>query len=54
MTLEPKPYQEGDFEKYIQLVTKENMQQLFIDNFGGFSDETSKKKFFETLLIIYL
>ena len=49
MKLESRNYQEGDYEKYIQSLTKENMQKLFLENFGGWSDEVSKKKFFKVL-----
>jgi GNAT superfamily N-acetyltransferase len=47
--LEIRDYTEGDYEKYIQSLTKENMQKLFLDNFGGWSDEVSKNKFFKVL-----
>ena len=40
-------FEEGDYETYIQELTKNNMKQLFLDNFGGWSDEVSAKKFFE-------
>lgn len=49
MQLTIKEYVNGDYEKYIQSLTKENMCELFIDNFGGWSDEVSKNKFFEIL-----
>lgn len=49
MQLIPKDYSEGDYEKYVQKLTKDNMQNLFEENFGGWSDEVSEKKFFEVL-----
>jgi RimJ/RimL family protein N-acetyltransferase len=49
MSLELRNYIEGDYEKHIKSLTKENMRYLFIDNFGGWSDEVSEKKFFEVL-----
>jgi len=49
MSLKFKSYQEGDYEKYIKSLTKENMEQLFVENFGGWSDEVSDKKFFSVL-----
>ncbi|MCK5108012.1 MAG: GNAT family N-acetyltransferase [Nanoarchaeota archaeon] len=49
MELDIRPYQKGDYEKYIQSLTKENMQKLFLENFGGWSDSVSEKKFFEVL-----
>ena len=48
-SLEIRDYKDGDYEKYIQSLTKENMQKLFLNNFGGWSDEVSKKRFFEAL-----
>jgi hypothetical protein len=47
--LDSKDFIEGDYEKYIQPLTKANMSQLFIQNFGGWSKETSKRKFFNVL-----
>lgn len=49
MELIAKDYVKGDYEKYIKSLTKTNMCQLFKKNFGGWSDETSEKKFFEVL-----
>jgi len=51
MKLRNRNYLQDDYEKYIQPLVKENMQQLFIENFGGWSDAVSKNKFFETLKI---
>jgi ribosomal protein S18 acetylase RimI-like enzyme len=39
-------------KKYLDSILnlcKENMQELFIDNFGGWSDNTSKNKFLKTI-----
>lgn len=47
MKLESRNFIEEDYNKFIQPITKENMQDLFIKNFGGWSDDVSKKKFFE-------
>ena len=47
MKITSRAYKDGDYEKYIQSLTKENMQQLFIENFGGWSDELSQNKFFK-------
>ena len=44
-----REYVKGDYEKYICFLTKENMSELFISNFGGWSDDVSKKKFFDVL-----
>ena len=44
MDLIPREYISGDYEKYIQSLTKENMQKYFLENFGGWSDEVSEKK----------
>lgn len=49
MQLNHRDYQESDYIEYIQNLTKQNMEQLFIDNFGGWSDEVSKNKFFDVL-----
>ena len=49
MQLENKNYIDGDYEKHIKPLTKNNMQQLFIDNFGGWSDEVSEKKFYDVV-----
>lgn len=49
MELISRSYKEGDYESYIQKPTKENMEQHFIENFGGWSDEVSKKKFLEVI-----
>lgn len=49
MKLKPRNYQEKDYEQYIQSLTKTNMQKLFLENFGGWSDEVSKKKFFKVV-----
>jgi len=49
MKLESRNYQEGNYEQYIQSLTKNNMQKLFLENFGGWSDEVSKNKFFKVL-----
>ena len=38
-------YKDGDYDKYIKDLTKENMEQHFITNFGGWSDLVSEKKF---------
>jgi len=47
--LEIKDYTEGDYEKYVQSITRENMRQLFLENFGGWSDDVSKEKFFKVV-----
>jgi len=47
MKLESRNYIKGDYEKYVKSLTKQNMEQLFIDNFGGWSDLVSEKKFFD-------
>jgi ribosomal protein S18 acetylase RimI-like enzyme len=44
MQIQSRPYILGDYENYLQAITKKNMQALFIDNFGGWSDEVSKRK----------
>ena len=49
-----RDYIDGDYEKYIQSITKENMQQYFLDNFGGWSDEVSKKRFFDVVRTGYV
>ena len=49
MQLTSKIYNKKDYEKYIKTLTKENMQKLFLENFGGWSDSVSEKKFFEVL-----
>lgn len=49
MKLKPRNFLEGDYEKYIQNLTKNHMKQLFIDNFGGWSNKVSKDKFFKVL-----
>lgn len=49
MQLTSRDYSEGDYEKYIQKLTKDNMEKLFIQNFGGWSDEVSRNKFFDVL-----
>lgn len=49
MTLTLKEYLEGEYEKHILPLTKSHMQQFFIDNFGGWSDEVCEKRFFKTL-----
>lgn len=45
MKLITREYQEGDYEKYIRTLTKDNMQDLFKKNFGGWSNQVSDKKF---------
>ena len=47
--LEMREFFEGDYEKYIKSLTKENMQKLFLENFGGWSDLVSQEKFFKVL-----
>ena len=49
MKLTSRKYLQGYYETHIQSLVKENMKQLFIDNFGGFSDEVSKKKLFNII-----
>lgn len=49
MTLTSRPFQEGDYEKYIQKLTKDNMKEHFVKNFGGWSDSVSKDKLFKVL-----
>ena len=49
-----KDYTEGYYQKYIQTLTKENMEQLFIANFGGWSDEISKQKFFDIVKLGFI
>lgn len=49
MKLIAKNYEEGNYETFIQQLTKTHMQQYFIDNFGGWSDEVSEKRFFKIL-----
>ncbi len=46
MKVTQRNYIEEDYDNYIKVLIKENMEQLFIDNFGGWSDEVCKKKFF--------
>ncbi len=49
MGLNFRDYIKGDYEKYIQVLVKDNMEQLFIENFGGWSDLVSEKKFFDVV-----
>jgi len=49
MELKSRSYLKGDYEKHIQKLTKDNMQELFIDNFGGWSDSVSEKRFFNVV-----
>lgn len=49
MKLTPKNYESDDYNKYIKELHKDNMQKLFIDNFGGWSDEVSKNRFFDVV-----
>ncbi len=49
MQLNSRDYIKGDYESHIKFLTKQNMEQLFIDNFGGWSDSVSEKKFFNSL-----
>ena len=39
----------GDYEKYIKEMTKIHMKKYFMENFGGWSDELSRDKFFKVL-----
>lgn len=49
MRLDSREFIEGDYEKFICSITKDHMKDLFIKNFGGWSDEVSRNKFFEIL-----
>lgn len=49
MKLKSRSYVKGDYEKFIKKLTKDNMQKLFVDNFGGWSDVVSKKRFFNVV-----
>lgn len=49
MQLISRNYIEGDYERYIQPLTKDNMKELFEHNFGGWSDDVSKNKFFDVV-----
>jgi len=46
MGLSSRDFVDGDYQRYIRPLTKENMEKLFIDNFGGWSDLVSEQKFF--------
>jgi GNAT superfamily N-acetyltransferase len=45
--MQSRKFIKEDHEKYLKKLTKENMQQLFLENFGGWSDEVSEKKLLE-------
>jgi len=49
MRLTKRNYESGDYEKYIRPLTKINLEQLFINNFGGWSDLVSETKFFKII-----
>lgn len=49
MALTSRNYVYGDYEEYIQGLTRDNMRPLFVKNFGGWSNAVSKKKFFDVL-----
>lgn len=49
MELKSRSYLKGDYEKFIKKLTKDNMQKLFIENFGGWSDAVSEKRFFNVV-----
>jgi len=44
MKLTSRNFQEGDYEKYLQKLTRNNMRDHFVKNFGGWSDTVSKNK----------
>lgn len=44
-----RSFQEGDYEKYIQKLTRTNMRDHFIKHFGGWSDSVSKHKLLKTV-----
>lgn len=47
MTFTSRPFQEDDYESHIESLIEENMKQLFISNFGGWSKEVSERKFLD-------
>jgi GNAT superfamily N-acetyltransferase len=47
MDLTNRSFQEGDYETFVQALTKSHMQQYFVEFFGGWSDDVSKKRFFK-------
>lgn len=49
MKIQSRSYVKGDYELFIRSLTKDNMEQLFIENFGGWSDEVSSNKFFDVV-----
>ena len=44
-----RDHYEGDYDKYIKEITKENMKKYFMENFGGWSDELSRNKFYKVV-----
>ena len=47
--LEMRDFIGGDYEKYIKEITKMHMKKYFMDNFGGWSDELCRDKFFKVV-----
>lgn len=47
--LNSRAYVEGDYEKYIKELTKENMKKYFVEHFGGWNAKVSEKKFYEVI-----
>lgn len=39
-----RDFKEGDYDEYIQKLTRDNMRDHFIKNFGGWSEQVSKNK----------
>ncbi|MFP4523367.1 MAG: GNAT family N-acetyltransferase [Candidatus Nanoarchaeia archaeon] len=44
-----RSFQEGDYEEYIQKLTRDSMKDFFVKHFGGWSDKVSKQKLFKVL-----
>jgi GNAT superfamily N-acetyltransferase len=54
LKLEIRDYCQDDYEKYIKNLTKKNMKKYFMDNFGGWSDEVSRDRFFKVVVNGYV
>lgn len=49
MTLTSRLFENTDFDKYIKTLTRDNMRDYFVKNFGGWSDSVSKDKLFKVV-----
>ena len=47
--LNSRAYIEGDYEKYVKDLTRENMEKYFVEHFGGWNKKVSEKKFYEVI-----